>query len=566
MRLPSLRLRTRVLLSLCSAIVAGPAPGQETESAQLVVAPQEIAVNTDELTWTELDLSNGGDGDLVWTACVDAPWLKLAGAQDRLPVDRLAGEGEGVLQVRTIGRGLARDTYDGRVLIDVSGASGGSVTVPVTMTVRREPTLGPAETRIDPAAVPPGVWSTPFAVPVAQVLNRSLEEAADQLQQLSGLELRDVRVVAVTSQRVLYVAAEDEYKDQASGLTRREARVWTSADGGATWSPLLRASPHGDCYYSTRVQSAALHPDGERVFLGVTDGLFLDYRKVHGPSGLTNIDALHVSADGYLYVVVERLDTACGASSWPSSDNAVYYGRITEGWRRIEWDGGRSALVDFLAPVADVGSDPADRDVVYLRAASGGLPAGRWVHLSLPAEALHDHPNSYPNFGPEDPQPTLLTQLGFRADAPLWLDEIHLLGAVPEDGPGDFPTAVSGRSEPTHPRAVTLLPAYPNPFNAAAVIPFHLGEGGKARMMVYDVLGRHVRTLVDGDLRAGDHQVTWDGRDDDGVALGTGLYLCRLAAGGGRWPSRRFCSCGRPTPAHGPRRGSSTKLAVARAW
>lgn len=431
-------------------------PCQDTAAAGLVVAPQQIAVTSDELTWTELNLRDGGDGSLAWTAHVDEPWLKLAVAQDRTHVDSLSGGGRTVLQVRTIGRGLAKGTYEGRILIHDSG---GGVTVPVTMTVRREPTLGPAETRVDPAAVPSQAWSTPFAVPVAQVLTRGIDEVTDRLQQQSGLELRDVRIVAVTSQRVLYLAAEDEYRDQASGLTRRETRVWTSADGGATWGLLLRAPPYGDCYYSTRLQSAALHPDAQRVFLGVTDGLFLDDKEISGPSGLTNIDALHVSADGYLYVAAERLNTPCGASPYPSSDDAVYQGRIIEGSSRIEWDGGRSSLVGFLAPISGIGSDPLDRDVVYLRAASGALfrkvlgpGAYGWQHLDV-ADLPEDLDFTRPSL----------------ADATDYVRVPH---------------------------------SY-----AQEYVPFGIGSHyGWAGFLI--------------------------GRDDDGIALGTGLYLCRLAAGG----------------------------------
>ena len=55
-----------------------------------------------------------------------------------------------------------------------------------------------------------------------------------------------------------------------------------------------------------------------------------------------------------------------------------------------------------------------------------------------------------------------------------------------------------------------------------------------ARLDVVDVSGRHLRTLLAGELPAGEHVARWDGRDDAGRALGAGVYLVRLDAGGTR--------------------------------
>jgi hypothetical protein len=156
------------------------------------------------------------------------------------------------------------------------------------------------------------------------------------------------------------------------------------------------------------------------------------------------------------------------------------------------------------------------------------LPAGQWVRLSLPAEGLHGRPHSWHNSGPDDPEPTLITQLHFQTDAPMWLDQVGLWDSLTDD----VPTVVSEPSPSPLPQATALMPAYPNPFNAATVMPFRLGQPGITKLVVLDVLGQSVRTLVDADLPAGEHRVTWDGRDDEGFALGTGLYLARLLAGG----------------------------------
>ncbi len=71
----------------------------------------------------------------------------------------------------------------------------------------------------------------------------------------------------------------------------------------------------------------------------------------------------------------------------------------------------------------------------------------------------------------------------------------------------------------------------PNPFNPRTVVKFSLAEDGPARLVIYDVNGRRVRTLVDKGLRAGTHEVVWDGSDDAGRLVASGVYWSQLEAG-----------------------------------
>jgi uncharacterized delta-60 repeat protein len=73
---------------------------------------------------------------------------------------------------------------------------------------------------------------------------------------------------------------------------------------------------------------------------------------------------------------------------------------------------------------------------------------------------------------------------------------------------------------------------YPNPFNARTVIAFELARGARADLGIYDLSGQIVRKLLSGEfLTAGRHGVSWDGRDEDGRQLATGVYIYRLVAG-----------------------------------
>ena len=73
------------------------------------------------------------------------------------------------------------------------------------------------------------------------------------------------------------------------------------------------------------------------------------------------------------------------------------------------------------------------------------------------------------------------------------------------------------------------LAAWPNPFNPATDLRFTLDSEATVALDVYDVAGRHLRQLAAGSLGAGDHQFRWDGQDDAGHGLPSGVYFARLS-------------------------------------
>jgi hypothetical protein len=81
------------------------------------------------------------------------------------------------------------------------------------------------------------------------------------------------------------------------------------------------------------------------------------------------------------------------------------------------------------------------------------------------------------------------------------------------------------------PQTLVLEQNYPNPFNPETVIRFALPNTATVRLEVYNLLGQKVKTLVQGRLAAGYHQVTWNGTDEHGRPVASGLYLYRLDTG-----------------------------------
>ena len=80
----------------------------------------------------------------------------------------------------------------------------------------------------------------------------------------------------------------------------------------------------------------------------------------------------------------------------------------------------------------------------------------------------------------------------------------------------------------TPPMTTELAQNYPNPFNPETIIDYQVPENGLGELYIYNVLGQKVRTLVNDVKSAGTYQVLWDGRDDAGNRLATGMYIYQL--------------------------------------
>ncbi len=76
-----------------------------------------------------------------------------------------------------------------------------------------------------------------------------------------------------------------------------------------------------------------------------------------------------------------------------------------------------------------------------------------------------------------------------------------------------------------------IVGVHPNPFNPSTKIAFSMASGGKLELRVYDISGRLQRTLWDGHHEPGHHELEWDGTDERGHRLASGVYFLRFAAG-----------------------------------
>lgn len=108
-------------------------------------------------------------------------------------------------------------------------------------------------------------------------------------------------------------------------------------------------------------------------------------------------------------------------------------------------------------------------------------------------------------------------------DYALSVDEISLLAQ-------NSNRVAPGTQNPL-PQFHFLAQNFPNPFNATTTISYGLAHAGQVKMIIYDVLGQQLRTLVDQQQPAGNYRTSWNGKNEQGEFVASGIYVCTLQTG-----------------------------------
>ncbi len=181
------------------------------------------------------------------------------------------------------------------------------------------------------------------------------------------------------------------------------------------------------------------------------------------------------------------------------------------------------------------------------------LHLGKWYHLIYEVQKAPegDTTNYYGIFQLRDEADNFMSQKYFtfdsavvQASAPLrigyaagrahyegYLDAINIYNypqasLTPTDS---VATAIDREKNLAEiPNRYSLAQNYPNPFNPTTEIKFSIGRHEKVSLVVYDILGREVRTLVNDDMVPGEHKVEWNGRNDLGNRVASGVYIYKL--------------------------------------
>ena len=179
-------------------------------------------------------------------------------------------------------------------------------------------------------------------------------------------------------------------------------------------------------------------------------------------------------------------------------------------------------LVDFGANgVWDGGGDDVEHELIFDAESTPPLVTGSWVIFDLP---LADFTNLVTR--------EHLAQLIISGDPnTVYVDNIYFYDealASVEDSYSEVPSVY------------ILDQNYPNPFNPTTTIDFSLALPGHVSLNVYDIGGRLVKTLFEGESAASSYQVNWDGTDTSQISVASGIYFYQLAVDGETVDTRRM--------------------------
>lgn len=179
------------------------------------------------------------------------------------------------------------------------------------------------------------------------------------------------------------------------------------------------------------------------------------------------------------------------------------------------------------------------RVIVFLLLSTGKFVYSQGVLVSWQANPEPDIAGYFVHYGPESKS--------YHYRVPAGDSTEYILKSLPDSGVVYFAvTAVDewgNESEFSDEVSIYIDPKnsltdpfelgrnYPNPFNPMTRIPYVLERTRMVRIVVYDILGREIKVLVNKVMQAGIHEAVWDGTNDAGLSVGNGVYIYRLVIG-----------------------------------
>jgi len=136
------------------------------------------------------------------------------------------------------------------------------------------------------------------------------------------------------------------------------------------------------------------------------------------------------------------------------------------------------------------------------------------------------------SFGPIDFLPGDTQQVYFKLAVGQGTDRLSSITVLRQVLAYDsIPTGVDDDGTTVLPDEFSVAQNYPNPFNPATTISYSLSERAEVEIAIFNVLGQRVATLTEGLQSAGEHMVVWNGIDESGRVVATGVYFYRISAG-----------------------------------
>jgi hypothetical protein len=101
-------------------------------------------------------------------------------------------------------------------------------------------------------------------------------------------------------------------------------------------------------------------------------------------------------------------------------------------------------------------------------------------------------------------------------------------------------TYIANQSSTHLPQQMILYQNYPNPFNSGTQIRYYLSLPTKIRLVIYNMLGQEIKTLVDKEQIQDKHIITWNGLDNSGLPVSTGVYIYQIRNSQGQEENRKM--------------------------
>lgn len=216
------------------------------------------------------------------------------------------------------------------------------------------------------------------------------------------------------------------------------------------------------------------------------------------------------SGNGDIYA--QRIDTS-GAALWATDGIAVCTAAGEQGYFGLQIipDGGDGAILVW----DDERNE--DIDVFCQRINTSGVP--QWRHNGAHICRLPVSDQEYPQLISDDSGGAIVTWMDCRlGQKDIYAQRITAVGDVVTHAD-------------VNPKTVKLYQNSPNPFNPITSIRFVVPEKSNVKLRIYDVSGKLIRTLMDGEMGPDFYETFWDGTDEGGRKLSSGVYFCRLTAG-----------------------------------
>ena len=364
--------------------------------------------------------------------------------------------------------------------------------------------------------------------------------------QADGLAANRIHSLAVDGQGQVWVGAAWQ------APTRFDGQRWTRFEG--VWGNVVAVAPNGDVWYAGDRDLLLARFDGQAWWtydhadMGVVDsepwwtyvvnsmGFDVEYDPIWGSFYRVYITEIAFDRSGTLWATLEFWNPSEWRWLRPLSFNGTQWTSYQfDAWMLFPDSQGRVWMSCAGGLCVKDGSDWKRYD----EAGTGDYIRWRVVEMTEDATGrLWMAEGNY--FGVlEGTTWTGFPRGELRADifVPPVIDSRGDLWIVSRDGlyrwhQSDLPTAIESSSLPSAPRSFHLAQNYPNPFNHATHIGFTLQQSSSVTLQVFNTHGQLVATLVEGTRPAGTYQTAWDGRDAQGQAVSSGVYIVRLDAGG----------------------------------